>query len=53
MGAKGWQLQDNVTKQTNLVVIADGAEGIESGKTKKARDLGIEICTISKFRERC
>lgn len=53
MGAKGWELQDNVTKQTNLVVIADGAEGIESGKTKKAKQLTIEICTISKFRERC
>ena len=53
MGAKGWILQDAVTKQTNLVVIADGAEGVESGKTKKAKQLGIEIITISKFRERC
>jgi NAD-dependent DNA ligase len=53
MGAKGWILLDAVTKQTNVVVIADGAEGVESGKTKKAKQLGIEIITISKFRERC
>ncbi len=54
MGAKGWVLQDAVTKQTNVLVIADDAEGgPETTKTKKAKQLGIEILTLSKFRSRC
>lgn len=54
MGEKGYVLQDSVNKQTNILVIADDAEGgPETVKTKKAKQLGVEILTLSKFRSRC
>jgi DNA ligase (NAD+) len=47
----GWTIGDSVTKKTTVVVVADG-EVKESGKAKKARELGIEILGITAFRGR-
>ena len=41
---KGYSVSDNLTKDTVLVVRPDPM--FESGKTKKARELGIKIITI-------
>ena len=45
----GWDIQAAVTSKTNVLVVADG-ELKESGKTKKATDLGVPIQKISEFR---
>ena len=42
---KGYQVSDSLTKDTVLVVRPDPM--FESGKTKKAYDLGIKIITIN------
>ena len=42
---KGYQVSDSLTKDTVLVVRPDPM--FESGKTKKAHDLGIKIITIN------
>ena len=44
-----WDIQSAVTSKTNVLVVADG-EVKESTKTKKARELGITVQTISEFR---
>ena len=48
---RGWTIGDAVNKKTTMVVVADG-EIKESTKTKKARELGIEILGITAFRGR-
>jgi len=45
----GWDIQSAVTSKTNVLVVADG-DLKESGKTKKATDLGVPIQKISEFR---
>jgi NAD-dependent DNA ligase len=45
----GWVMEDSVTKKTNLLVVSDSAVGKETTKTKKAKDLGIEIKSLSQF----
>jgi NAD-dependent DNA ligase len=45
----GWEMEDSVTKKTNLLVVADSAIDKETTKTKKAKDLGIEIKTLTEF----
>ena len=45
----GWVEVDSVTKQCNLLVIADSAKDKESVKTKKAKELGVMIKTLSEF----
>jgi NAD-dependent DNA ligase len=47
--AAGWDIQPAVTSKTTVLVVADG-EIKESGKTKKAADLGVKIQKISEFR---
>lgn len=49
--SKGWGVEDSITKKVNVLVVPDG-EMKESGKVKKARDLGIEIVQISEMRKR-
>jgi NAD-dependent DNA ligase len=47
---RGWQVEDSVTKKTNVLVVANG-EIKESGKVKKARALGsVKIQTLAEFR---
>ena len=48
---RGWTIGDAVNKKTTVVVVADG-EIKESAKTKKARELGIDILGITAFRGR-
>jgi len=48
---RAWTIGDAVNKKTTFVVVADG-EIKESAKTKKARELGIEILGITAFRGR-
>jgi NAD-dependent DNA ligase len=48
---RAWTIGDAVNKKTTVVVVADG-EIKESAKTKKARELGIEILGITAFRGR-
>jgi DNA ligase (NAD+) len=45
----GYELQDAITKKTTLLVVPDGP-GKESGKLKKAREMGIEILGLSECR---
>ena len=45
----GWIMEDSVTKKTNLLVVADSAIDKETTKTKKAKDLGIKIVSLSEF----
>lgn len=52
MASLGWVMGDSVTKQTNILVIADDAEGQETVKTKKARAQGTEILPLTQFRQR-
>lgn len=47
----GYELQDAITKKTTLLVVPDGP-GKESGKLKKAREMGIEILGLSDCRGR-
>ena len=47
--AAGWDIQPAVNSKTTVLVVADG-EIKESGKTKKAADLGVKIQKISEFR---
>jgi NAD-dependent DNA ligase len=50
MGAKGWVMEDTITKKTNVLVIADDAETqAETTKMKKAKQMGITILTLSQF----
>jgi DNA ligase (NAD+) len=49
MDANGW-VMDDLKKNTVLLVTADGAK--ETGKVTKAKEKGIEICSISEFRAR-
>jgi DNA ligase (NAD+) len=44
-----WDIQSAVTSKTDVLVVADG-DVKESTKTKKARELGITVQTISEFR---
>ena len=46
---EGWEEVDAVTKRCQLLVVADGAKGKETTKTKKAKELGIPIKTLSEF----
>jgi hypothetical protein len=48
MKAAGWEIGDGVTKRTTLLVVADKTK--ETVKTKKAREMGIEIEEIGKIR---
>jgi NAD-dependent DNA ligase len=45
----GWVMEDSVTKKTSLLVVADSAIDKETTKTKKAKDLGIKIVSLSEF----
>jgi NAD-dependent DNA ligase len=44
-----WDIQSAVTSKTDVLVVADG-DVKESTKTKKARELGITVQSISEFR---
>jgi len=44
--ARGWTVEDSVTKKTTLLVVADG-EQAETGKVKKARAAGIQILGLT------
>lgn len=48
----GWELEDSVTKKTNVLVVPMG-EIKESGKVKKARALGdhVKILRLAEFRD--
>ena len=48
----GWQVEDSVTKKTNVLVVPEG-ELKESGKVKKARALGdhVKILRLAEFRD--
>ena len=47
--AHGWAVEDNLTKKTTVLVVADTA-GAPTGKVKKAEAQGIKIMKISEFR---
>jgi DNA ligase (NAD+) len=49
LAAAGWAMEDSVTKKTNVLVVPEDAK--ESGKVKKARDLGIQILTLAAFQK--
>lgn len=52
MSAKGWIMEDSITKKTNVLVIADDAlGGPETTKMKKAKQLGVKIVTLTEFRK--
>ena len=51
MTRSGWEMSDNLTKSTQLVVHADGAA--DSGKLRTAAKYGIQICSLSAFRAMC
>ena len=46
--AKGWIIDDAVSKKTTVLVVSDDAK--ETGKVKKARESGVSIKTLSAFR---
>jgi NAD-dependent DNA ligase len=49
----GGKVVGTVSKNTNFVIIPDGSSGeVNTGKTKKASDLGIPIVDLSAFRNR-
>jgi DNA ligase (NAD+) len=47
--ARGWKVDDAVSKKTTVLVVPDG-ELKESGKVKKAQAAGVPIMSISEFR---
>ena len=49
LAAAGWAMEDSVTKKTTVLVVPEEAK--ESGKLKKARDLGIQILTLAAFQK--
>jgi NAD-dependent DNA ligase len=52
--SSGWQIEDSITKKTQVLVVPDGPLK-ESTKVKKAKDSGgrIKILPISEFRASC
>ena len=44
---KGWTIGDTLTKKTDVLVVADVSK--ETGKTKKAKEYGIRILSITDF----
>jgi DNA ligase (NAD+) len=48
LGSAGWAMEDSVTKKTTALVVAEEAK--ETGKLKKARDMGLQILKLSEFR---
>lgn len=51
IAAKGWSTEPSVTKKTTVLVVAENAaEGVQTGKVKKAKEAGIRIMRISEFR---
>lgn len=42
---RGWTVEDNITKATTLLIVAD--MNANTGKVKTARTRGIKICTIN------
>lgn len=53
MGEKGYEMEDSITKKTNILVVADTDynSGKESTKMKKAKENGIQIISVSNFKE--
>ena len=49
LAAAGWAMEDSVTKKTTALVVPEDAK--ETGKLKKARDLGIQILTLAAFQK--
>jgi NAD-dependent DNA ligase len=51
MVKRGWEMEDSVTKKTNLLVVADGDGNLSSGKAKKAQQLGIRILALTEAKK--
>lgn len=45
----GWLFAESVSKKTNVLVVPDGDEASDTGKAKKARELGVRILGRSAF----